>query len=384
MHLKYSYQDLQVIYMSNKKRVLFLYRPGIHHLFHSLYIAIELSKIQDEYEVCILNTGLDMHKIIKSEIIRRNANINYFNRSVLFMVINKSYPNIIKLNKSILRKSDIILTASYGIPGCLLKNNLRDKFVIFTRHGTGDRKFTFNKGLFEFDCVFITSKKMYDQFREMSILDKLKNYLQIDYCKFDYLFYYPDKNLKIFNNNLPIVLYNPHYDKKESSFYKDAEKIVSAILESKKYNIILSPHPLVNKWYFFDRIKLHFSKSERLYIDWSSIHKVNFDYMKIADIYLGDVSSSIYEWLFFDKPMIFYNSHNVEWKNNPYYRFWNLGNIAADPQELLKHLDKSISGDDSFARVRKETKEYVFGNIDGKASYRTAVKLYNYFREKKI
>ena len=370
--------------MSNKKRVLFLYRPGIHHLFHSLYIAIELSKMQNEYEVCILNTGLDMHKIIKPEISRHNANINYINRSVLFMVLNKSYPNIIKLNKSILRKSDVILTASYGIPRDLLKNNIRGKFVIFTRHGTGDGKFTFNKSLFEYDCVFIPSKKMYDQFREMSILDNLKNYLQIDYCKFDYLFYYPEKNLKIFNNNLPIILYNPHYNKKISSFYKDAENIVNAILESKKYNIILSPHPLVNKWHFFDRIKLHFPKSERLYKDWSSIHKVNFDYMKIADIYLGDVSSSIYEWLYFDKPMIFYNSHNIVWKNNPYYRFWNLGNIAANPEELLVYLDKSINISDSFAKIRKETKEYVFGDIDGKASYRTAAKLYNYLREKII
>ena len=42
-------------------RNLFLYRTGIHHLFHSLYIAVEFSKIQNEYEVCILNISLDMH-----------------------------------------------------------------------------------------------------------------------------------------------------------------------------------------------------------------------------------------------------------------------------------------------------------------------------------
>jgi hypothetical protein len=76
--------------MSLKKRVLFLYRPGMHHLFHSLYIAIEFSKIQNEYEVCILNTGLDMHKIIKHEIKRYNAKIDYIDRSLLFSVLNKS------------------------------------------------------------------------------------------------------------------------------------------------------------------------------------------------------------------------------------------------------------------------------------------------------
>lgn len=370
--------------MSQRKRVLFLYRPGIHHLFHSLYIAIELSKIQNEYEVCILNTGLDMHKIIKVEIAKLDAKINYINRSTLFTVLSKAYTNIIKLNKKILRKSDVILTASYGIPRYLQQYKLCDSFVIFTRHGVGDRAFTFHKDLYEYDCVFIPSKKMYDQFKELSILEKLKSYLQIDYCKFDYLFYNPKEKLNIFNNDLPVILYNPHYNKKISSFYRDAEKIVNTILESKKYNIILSPHPLINKWYFLERIKLHFPKSERLFKDWSSIHKVNFDYMKIADIYLGDVSSSIYEWLYFNKPMIFYNSHNVDWKKNPYYRFWNLGYVVNNIEELMEYLDMPINDPDPFKKVRLETKNYVFGEIDGKASYRAALKLYNFLKENDI
>ena len=370
--------------MSFKKRVLFLYRPGIHHLFHSLYIAIEFSKIQNEYEVCILNTGLDMHKIIKPEIKRHNAKINYINRSILFSVLNKAYTNIIKLNKDIIRESDVILTASWGIPRYLQRYNLRDRFVIFTRHGANIGDNEYDKGLTEYDCVFITSKKMYVQLMELSILKNLKSYLKIDYCKFDYLFNNPGLKVNLFDNNLPVILYNPHFQKHRSSFYKDGEKIVNAILKSNKYNIILSPHPLINKWHLFDRIKLHFPKSDKLIKDWSSIHQVNFDYMRKADIYLGDTSSSIYEWLYFNKPMILYDSHNVDWKNIPFYKFWNWGYVVNNPEDLMDRLDRSMNGSDPFKKVRLETKNYIFGDIDGKASYRSALKLYNYLKEKNI
>jgi hypothetical protein len=364
--------------------VLFLYRPGIHHLFHSLYIAIELSKIQDEFEVAVLNTGLDMHKIIKSEIKNRHAKIKYFNRSLSLPLITKPYQKIVKYNIDIFRESDVILTASWGIPRVLQQYELRDKFVIFTRHGANIGDNEYNKGLPDYDCVFITSSTMYDQLKELSILQKLKSYLKIEYCKFDYLFTHPEMRGNLFKNDLPVILYNPHFQNHRSSLYRDGEKIVNEIIKSNKYNVILSPHPLVHKWRFFKRMRLKFPKSDKLVRDWSSIHQVNFDYMRKADIYIGDTSSSIYEWLYFDKPMIFYNSHNVDWRNIPFYAFWDWGHVVNNPDDLMDRLDRTMRGSDPFKKVRQEAKDYVFGEVDGKASYRTALKLYKYLKEKDI
>jgi hypothetical protein len=370
--------------MSFRKRVLFLYRPGIHHLFHSLYIAIEFSKIQNEYEVSILNTSLDMHKIIKAEIQNQSAKIKYINRSLLFSVLNKSYHKLIKSNKAIIRESDVILTASWGIPRLLQKYDLRDRCVIYTRHGANIGDNEYKKGLPEYDCVFITSNKMYDQLKELSILSKLKSYIKIDYCKFDYLFKNTGIEGDLFKNDLPVILYNPHFQNHRSSLFRDGEKIIDEIVKSNKFNVILSPHPLVNKWHFFKRIKLKFPKSDKLIIDWSSIHQVNFDYMRKADIYLGDTSSSIYEWLYFDKPMIFYNSHNVDWEDKPFFDFWHWGYVVNNLEDLTERLNSIIKGSDPFKTVRRENKNYVFGEVDGKASYRTALKLYRYLKENNI
>ena len=66
--------------------------------------------------------------------------------------------------------------------------------------------------------------------------------------------------------------------------------------------------------------------------------------MRKADIYLGDTSSSIYEWLNFNKPMILFDSYDVDWKNIPFYKFWNWGYVVDNPEERLKimHLARSM------------------------------------------
>ena len=186
----------------------------------------------------------------------------------------------------------------------------------------------------------------------------------------------------MFKNNLPIILYNPHWNKKLSSLYKDGENIVNKLISTNRYNVIFSPHPFINYHNKLLKYKFKFLKSKNLVIDWSSIHKINFDYMKISDIYLGDGGSSAYEWLYFNKPMIFYNSHNIEWKNDPYYEFWKMGYVVDNANDLILSLDKVLNRSDPFIKIRTEVRNHTFGKIDGKASLRTAEKLYNYLIDK--
>jgi len=99
--------------------------------------------------------------------------------------------------------------------------------------------------------------------------------------------------------------------------------------------------------------------------------------MKISDLYLGDVSSSIHEWLYFNKPMVFINTHKVDWKNNHYYEFWQLGNVVNKINNLIPTIDIAINKD-PYNKIRNNIKDYIFDNINGKSSYRTAKKLYTF------
>ncbi len=45
-------------------------------------------------------------------------------------------------------------------------------------------------------------------------------------------------------------------------------------------------------------------------------------YTTAADIYLGDVSSQVYEFLYEPRPCLFLNSHEFAWKSDPNFAHW--------------------------------------------------------------
>ncbi len=58
-----------------------------------------------------------------------------------------------------------------------------------------------------------------------------------------------------------------------------------------------------------------------------------------ADIYLGDASSQVYEFLVNPRPCLFLNSHEADWDKDPNYAHWHLGPVVASIEELSCRLD---------------------------------------------
>jgi hypothetical protein len=58
--------------------------------------------------------------------------------------------------------------------------------------------------------------------------------------------------------------------------------------------------------------------------------------------------------------------------------------VVDNPGDLMDRLDRIMKGSDPFKKVRQEAKNYSFGEVDGKASYRSAMKLFKYLKEKNI
>jgi CDP-glycerol glycerophosphotransferase (TagB/SpsB family) len=67
-----------------------------------------------------------------------------------------------------------------------------------------------------------------------------------------------------------------------------------------------------------------------------------------ADLYLGDVSSQVAEFLIRPRPCIFLNAHHAHWQNNKDYRFWTLGQVIDSPDELGKALSLAFTRQDEF------------------------------------
>ncbi len=75
-----------------------------------------------------------------------------------------------------------------------------------------------------------------------------------------------------------------------------------------------------------------------------------------ANVYIGDVSSQVYEFLYKKRPCIFLNNHKIEWRNNADYTMWHLGEVVNDIEELPKY----ISNCESSHELYKDRQNVIF------------------------
>jgi glycosyltransferase involved in cell wall biosynthesis len=103
-------------------------------------------------------------------------------------------------------------------------------------------------------------------------------------------------------------------------------------------------------------------------VDLGSARSFDMTYSVAADIYAGDVSSQLSEFLTRPKPCVFLNAHKIGWRGNRDFANWNLGDVvetAADAiaairsanarhhlyRELQqKQIDASVDGQPRAAR----------------------------------
>jgi hypothetical protein len=110
-------------------------------------------------------------------------------------------------------------------------------------------------------------------------------------------------------------------------------------------------------------------------IDTGSPRSVDMTYTLAGDIYLGDVSSQIYEWIIRPRPAIFLNSHAANWAEDPNYAHWHLGPVLDDLKALPKALATVSATQDRFREVQESARAANFAQSDRSASQRCALEL---------
>ena len=134
------------------------------------------------------------------------------------------------------------------------------------------------------------------------------------------------------------------------------------------YNLIVAPHVVL-----FTRSKRHDARMPRGYgnrpnilIDKGSERSTDMTYMRAADIYLGDASSQVYEFLAAPRPCIFLNAHGVAWQDDPHYRHFALGQVVDNiAQGLPLALDNAFSSHVDFRKRQEQAVAYSFHQEEG-------------------
>ncbi len=259
------------------------------------------------------------------------------------------------------------------------KTGHKPKFVLLM-HGAGDRDYligeAYKDSVSKFDLIATSGEKVTAFFRKMQLKNTV---LKIcGYQKFDVI--NENNQQTFFDNDNPVILYNPHFEKGISSWYDFGEQILEFFYEHKDYNLIFAPHiNLFNKKGYLKpgSIPQKYFNAGNIHIDLNSPHLVNMDYTLAADMYLGDVSSQIYEFLYKPRPAVFINTHQTKWQDDPHYTHWQLGKVINDIQPLKTLIDTRKQWHQEYLGKQKELFEYTFlktGKGEASQNIKNAIK----------
>lgn len=269
-------------------------------------------------------------------------------------------------------KTTLLLKTRYGLDTLNL---------IHTRHGAGDRAIGFNRESAGFDLVLVSGPKIRDRLIADAGLkpDRIAmvGYPKFDLCadnRFADTFPAPER---------PTVLYNPHPSPKLSSWFKHGAAVLEAFRDQDRYNLIFAPHVMLfeRKWVItVDPPSLarvvppgpEYSAQPHIHIDTDSAASSDMRYTNRADIYLGDVSSQVYEFLRSPRPCLFLNSHGVDWQDDRNYLHWRAGPVLDSADGLLGAIDAAVASHPDYAPVQQALIDATFSLSDRPSAERAA------------
>lgn len=381
-------------------RIGFLYNHDqTHQVAHSLPIALALARGHPGIEVLLatgnnaLDTAIDrlMTPQAKARITRVRLRLNSRLRRRLSAVLNPLLPfdkaALYGDNLPFFRSLDaLVVTETTSL---LLKSRygLRDLRIIYCPHGAGDRAIGFKAAIARFDHVLVAGPKIRDRLiREANV--PAKHLSVVGYPKFDRL-PAPPPRLPVQANGRPTVLYNPHPAPHLSSWYAMGQAILRYFRNSTRYNLIFAPHVMLfqRRWVpsiepfglrRAGRVPSRVLNCPHIHVDLGSSASTDMTYTQAADIYLGDVSSQIYEFMQRPRPCIFLNPRRLPWQDNPNFAHWAAGPVVSSIAALDKALARASTDFATYRPVQQKLFGYTFDLNQTPSAVRAARAIYRF------
>ncbi|PZQ21212.1 MAG: hypothetical protein DI569_12770 [Sphingopyxis macrogoltabida] len=326
---------------------------GGHQVAHALPVALELGRLNPAASIRILvsegaegevrrltaplnGSAPDIVRLRPASPIARAAN-RASGRALPVDIISSLHRNLDRFRDLdalvVPEKTSLLLKSLFG---------LKSLKLVHTRHGAGDRAIGFDKASGKFDLVLLSGEKIRDRLAQADLL-KTDGHAIVGYPKFDL----PPRagRPRLFPKDRPTVLYNPHPSPALSSWYRMGPQILDWFAASDRYNLIFAPHvmlfrkrltaslsPFALGWNFGPRPD-HY-EHDHILIDTGSPACLDMSYTEAADIYLGDASSQVYEFIRRPRPCVFLNPRRLAWQGNPDFAHWRAGPVVEDMSGL--------------------------------------------------
>lgn len=256
----------------------------------------------------------------------------------------------------------------------------------YVPHGSGDRNVAVHPALKDFDLCLVSGQKVVDQLVESGVA-RSENCRIIGYPKFDIL--RGRRPEKFFANDLPTFLYNPHFDPFMSSWFDHGNAVLQYFYERPdQYNLIFAPHVMlfsksvhISPEYKVTRrrpdVEPKFLTAPNIRIDIDSPRLFDMSYTLSADVYIGDVSSQVYEFLYRPRPCFFIDVHSsvhssvdsgAKENEPPAYDFWRNGPVIRTASELTEILPGFANVGAQYRDIQIDRMAYTADNKDPRSA----------------
>lgn len=176
-----------------------------------------------------------------------------------------------------------------------------------------------------------------------------------------------------FDEQRPVVLYNPHWQQYRSSWWQWGEQAIEKVLETGRYNLIFAPHQrLIEGVSGLREYCARLALRGDTICDYETFAAVDGSYPHAADIYLGDTSSQLLEFLQRPRPAVFLDPLRRDWRSDPSLDLWQNGPVVTDLAQLPKALERAVAEHSALAAIQRSFVAEWMGNADGSGPVRAA------------
>lgn len=351
-------------------KVAFSIIGGPHQVYHTVPVAAAMSVAMPEANIVVYASDDRTLKLAEQAVsFYPGAHLHFrlLQRSAFGDLVARfgrraslAKPFLLWRNRKVLESFDAIVVAECTST-VLRRMGVKWPRLICIPHGAGDRAVSFEPRFRIFDRIGVAGTKTAERMIASGVSPDCVKI--IGYPKADFIRRMNEKPARLFSNDRTTVFYNPHFRRRLSSL-DHAQSIVEAFAADGRFNLIVAPHIRA----FEDasprelREWAALSVPDRILVDLGSNRLIDMSYSISADIYLGDVSSQIYEYLLNPRPCVFINSHGVSWEHAPDYAFWQLGEVVS-PDHVIAAVKRAASVHAQYLPAQRAAVSSTFGEI---------------------
>ncbi|WP_203234630.1 hypothetical protein, partial [Sphingomonas solaris] len=253
-------------------------------------------------------------------------------------------------------------------------------------HGAGDRAVGFDPRIKLFDFVLLPGHKTRGRMLREGYL-RPGAHAVVGYPKYDAVDLMRDPAWSPFADARPVVLYNPHFSSL-GSWHRMGRAVLEAFAAQDRYNLVFAPHVRL----FDDPARRAAAEADlavfaghpRIHLDLGSDRSVDMSYPMLADVYLGDVSSQVYEFLRTPRPCVFLDGQARAWEADENYAHWRFGPVLDGVPDgaggLIDAIDAARAGHEDYRAAQQAGFAETFDLTDEPSSVRAARAIATFLR----